>query len=233
MLDILYLRHSTQSGILLCLWYYKAAFITSLPTQQGLHNSTFSTHTVNILQSTETFLYTPSGSGRYSRHYWGPVLFLIHMNSLSRALENPICLFAENSTLCHTVSHPTKRHKGAAEQLTNELELYAHLTNGTCLSTLENVSLTLSLWKDWQANTPVNIYGQLLEEDHALALEFLDLNISHSLTWSDHIAKLDSKTNSRQDILSHSKSVFEKETKQNYSSLQGLCPLLNGNSAPL
>ena len=38
-----------------------------------------------------------------------PVPFLIFINDLSDALENPLYLFANDSTLCHDITHPSGR----------------------------------------------------------------------------------------------------------------------------
>ena len=37
----------------------------------------------------------------------GPVLFLVFINDLSDSLENPLYLFADDSTLCRTIGHPS------------------------------------------------------------------------------------------------------------------------------
>ena len=37
----------------------------------------------------------------------GPVLFLVSINNLSDSLENPLYLFADVSTLCRTICHPS------------------------------------------------------------------------------------------------------------------------------
>ena len=39
----------------------------------------------------------------------GPVLFLVFINDLSDSLENPLYLFADDSTLCHTICQPSDR----------------------------------------------------------------------------------------------------------------------------
>ena len=51
----------------------------------------------------------------------GPVFFsLVFINDLSDSLENPLYLFADDSTLCRTISHPSDR-QAAASSLTADL----------------------------------------------------------------------------------------------------------------
>ena len=49
-----------------------------------------------------------------------PVLFLVFINDLSDSLENPLYLFADDSTLCRTICHPSDR-QAAASSLTADL----------------------------------------------------------------------------------------------------------------
>ena len=44
----------------------------------------------------------------------GPVLFLVFINDLSDSLENPLYHFADDSTLCHTICHPSDRQAAAS-----------------------------------------------------------------------------------------------------------------------
>ena len=43
----------------------------------------------------------------------GPVLFLVFINDLSDSLENLLYLFADDSTLCCTICHPSDRQAAA------------------------------------------------------------------------------------------------------------------------
>ena len=51
----------------------------------------------------------------------GPVLFLILINDLSDSLENPLYLFADDSTLCRDIPHPSDR-QAAASSLSSNLK---------------------------------------------------------------------------------------------------------------
>ena len=44
----------------------------------------------------------------------GPILFLIFINDLTDSLENPLYLFADYSTVCHDISHPSDRQTGSS-----------------------------------------------------------------------------------------------------------------------
>ena len=50
-----------------------------------------------------------------------PVLFLVFINDLSDSLENPLYLFADDSTLCRTISHPSDL-QAAAVSLSADLD---------------------------------------------------------------------------------------------------------------
>ena len=52
----------------------------------------------------------------------GPVLFLVFISDLSNSLENPLYLFADDSTLCRTICHPSDR-QAAASSLSEEVSL--------------------------------------------------------------------------------------------------------------
>ena len=51
----------------------------------------------------------------------GPVLFLVFIKDLADSLENPLYLFADDSTLCHTTCHPSDR-QAAASSLSEDLD---------------------------------------------------------------------------------------------------------------
>ena len=74
----------------------------------------------------------------------GPVLFLVFINDLSDSLENPLYLFADDSTLCRTIGHPTDR-QAAASSLTVDLGKITNFSNTwilTNLSILTNLTLS-------------------------------------------------------------------------------------------
>ena len=51
----------------------------------------------------------------------GPILFLIFINDLNDSLENPLYLFADDSTLCRDISHPSDG-QAAASPLSSDLD---------------------------------------------------------------------------------------------------------------
>ena len=51
----------------------------------------------------------------------GSILFLIFINDITDSLENPLYLFADDSTLCHYISHPSDR-QAAASPLSSDLD---------------------------------------------------------------------------------------------------------------
>ena len=63
----------------------------------------------------------------------GSALFLVFINDLSDSLENPLYLFADDSTLCRTICHPSDRH-AAAYSLTADLGKITNWSNTWTMS---------------------------------------------------------------------------------------------------
>ena len=69
----------------------------------------------------------------------GPVLFQIFINDLFYSLENPLYLFADDSTLCRDISHPSDSRQAASSSISSDLEKsQAGQILGICLSILTN-----------------------------------------------------------------------------------------------
>jgi len=62
-----------------------------------------------------------------------PVPFLIFINDLSDALENPLYLFANDSTLCHDITHPSVR-QAADSSLSWDLDKISNWSNAWNMS---------------------------------------------------------------------------------------------------
>ena len=63
----------------------------------------------------------------------GPILFLIFINDLMDFLENPLYPFAEDSTLCLDISHPSERQVAGSplySDLDENHKLVKHLEYG-------------------------------------------------------------------------------------------------------
>ena len=58
----------------------------------------------------------------------GPVLFLVFINDLSDSLENPLYPFSDDSTVCHTICHPSV-WKAAASLLSADLDKITNWSN--------------------------------------------------------------------------------------------------------
>ena len=75
----------------------------------------------------------------------GPVLFLVFINDLSDSLENPLYLFADDSTAPSVIPQTGK------QQLLRSLQIWKKSqtgpTLGTCLSIRTNLTLSLCLFE--------------------------------------------------------------------------------------
>jgi len=80
---------------------------------------------------------------------FGPVLFPVFINDLSDSLENPLYLFADDITLCRTISHPSD-WQAAASSLSADLDKITIWSNTWNMSFNPGKShtLTMSLEKD-------------------------------------------------------------------------------------
>ena len=74
----------------------------------------------------------PVKAGVPSGSILGPILFLIFNNDLSDSLENLLYLIADDSTLCHNISHPSVRRtdrQTAASSLSSDLDKITNWSN--------------------------------------------------------------------------------------------------------
>ena len=76
----------------------------------------------------------------------GPVIFLVFSNDHSDSLENPLYLFADDSTLCRTIAHPLDR-QAAASSFTADLGKITNWSNtwNMCVNPDKSHTLTMSL----------------------------------------------------------------------------------------
>ena len=70
----------------------------------------------------------------------GPVLFLVFINDLSDSLENALYLFADDSTLCRTIGHPSD-WQAAASSLSADLGKITNWANTWNMSSNPFVSV--------------------------------------------------------------------------------------------
>ena len=121
-----------------------------------------------------------------------PVLFLVFINDLSDSLDNPLYLFADDSTLCHTIRHPSDR-QATASSLSADLDKITNWSNmwNMSFNPYKSHTLTMSLRKDCLENTHIYFLTNPLE---VLSFKLLGLTICHDLSWESHISKLASKT---------------------------------------
>jgi len=128
------------------------------------------------------FISSPVKAGVPLGSVLGPVLFLIFINYLSDSLENPFCLFADDSTLCHDIPHTSDRQV-AASSLPWDLYKITSLPNTWNMSFNPDKSHTLAIshWKDCLATLlfiPSHCFIQ-----HIKCSFPLSLSLSKELCW--------------------------------------------------
>ena len=121
----------------------------------------------------------------------------------------PLYLFADDSTLCRTICHPSDKH-AAASSLTADLgkikklvQHVEHVFQSGQVSYSHFVSLKGSSGKK---KKPIYFLNTPLEE--VLSLKLLGLTICHNLSWESHIYNLASKASRRLGILHRAKSFL-------------------------
>ena len=106
----------------------------------------------------------------------GAVLFLIFINDLYVSLENPLYLFADDSTLCHTICHPSDR-QAAASSLTADLDKITNWSNTWNMSFNPEKSHTLTV----SAKGPFGKTPHILSQQSSGRSPFFQASGSHYL----------------------------------------------------
>ena len=140
--------------------------------------------------------------------FWA-LFFFWFSSMISPTLENHPYLFADDSTLCRTICHPSDR-QASAFSLSADLDKNTSWFNTWNMSFNPNKShnLTLSLRKDHLENLPhpLHFLNNPLEE--ILSFKLLCLIICHDPSWESHISNLASKASHRLGILRRAKSFL-------------------------
>ncbi len=116
--------------------------------------------------------------------FWA-LFFFWFSSMISLTLENPLHLFADDSTLCRTICHPSD-WQAAASSLSADLGKITNWSNTWNMSFNPDKShtLTMSLRKDRLENPPIHFLNNPLEE--VLSFKLLGLTICHDLSWESH-----------------------------------------------
>ena len=126
---------------------------------------------------------------------------------MSPTLENPLYLFADDSTLCQSICHPLDQQV-AASLLSADLDKITNWSNMWNMSFNPDKShtLTMSLRKNRFEKTPRYFLNNPLEE--VLSFKLLGLTICHDLSWESHISNLASNASRRLGILRRAQSFL-------------------------
>ena len=154
---------------------------------------------------------SPNRGFEFPKIVLDPVLFLIDTNYISSAAKKepslPCCRWH------HIMSYNRSTLLTAIQQLHQCLLNWNWVEpgrmNGTCVSILANITVTLPPWNNRQINRLIYFNDQPLEE--VQSLEYIGLT---ALTRADRIAKLASKASHRLSILHPSEPFLENKTER-------------------
>ena len=106
----------------------------------------------------------------------GPVLFLVFINDLSDSLENPLYLSADDSTLCHTICHPSDQ-QAATSSLSADLDKITSWSNmwNMSFNLDKSHTLTMSLRKD-HLEKPPSTFSKILWKKSFLSSFWVSLS---------------------------------------------------------
>ena len=104
-------------------------------------------------------------------------------STISLTFENPLQLFADDSTLCRDIPHPSYR-QAAASSPSSDLDKSQAGQTLMPFNSDKSRTLTISLQKDHLAN-PLFFLHNPLEKIQSLKL--MGFTISHDLSWANHI----------------------------------------------
>ena len=142
--------------------------------------------------------------------FWA-LFFFWFSSMISPTLWKILYLFADDSTLCRTIGHPSDR-QAAASSLTADVGKITNWSNtwNMFFNPDKSHTLTMSLRKDHlqppTSNPPIYFLNNPLEE--VLSLKLQGLTICHDLSWESHISNLASKASCRLGILHCAKTFL-------------------------
>ena len=138
----------------------------------------------------------------------GPLLFLVYINDITRAVNSQIRLFADDTCLFITVDDPIV----AADNLNSDLETISSWADRwlVTFSAPKTESLLVSLKHDSDQHPTLKLNNTDITEveNH----KHLGLTFSSNLTWDKHVDEILMKAGSRIDVLSRLMYKLDRRT---------------------
>ena len=151
----------------------------------------------------------------------GPLLFLIYINNLPKTTQGKVCMYADDTTLCHMSNDISK-----LESAINEApELLDNCFKGNKLSlnvvkTRSMLICTKSRRKILNSNdNKLNLLIRDREMESVDVIKYLGVHVDYNLSWKDHLKSVTSKL-SRMGMLKQAKYYLPEACQKTlYSSI--------------
>ena len=149
----------------------------------------------------------PVTSGVPQGSVLGPILFLVFINDLPKAINSSCRLFADDTIVYREISSPTD-----SAALQHDLEALQCWEKRWGMSFNPSKCNTINItWKEDPLMTQYTLKDELLE--NVKIASYLGIQISRDLSWHSHVAKVSAKGNKSLGFIRRNIRTLSKATK--------------------